>query len=80
MTIVLYIQGVSIKPFLGCKNAAGKLRKKKQATAGTKFTKPGDGLIEIPCASTIMTKPGFLTFFPPLLDKGRRKRLHNERA
>ena len=28
----------------GCVNAAGKARQKWQARAGTKFTKPGDGL------------------------------------
>ena len=43
------IQGFTIRQFPGCKNAAGKLRQKWKATAGTKFTKPGNGLVEIPC-------------------------------
>ena len=36
-------------PFPGCKNVAGKFRQKSQAIAGTKFTKPGNGLIAKPC-------------------------------
>ena len=43
------LQGILIRPFPGCQNAAGKLRQKGYATAGTKFTIPGNGLIEIPC-------------------------------
>ena len=38
------IQGISQRPFPGWENVAGKLRHKKQATAGAKFTKPGNGL------------------------------------
>ena len=46
--------GESLKRlFLGCENAAGKLSQKGSATAGTKFTKPGNGLVEIPCIYTI---------------------------
>ena len=45
------VQGSSIRRAPGCENAAGKLRQKWQATAGTKFTKPGACLILEPCIS-----------------------------
>ena len=47
-SVVLDVQGFTIRPFPGCKNAARKLRQKWYA-AGTKFTKPGNDLIEKPC-------------------------------
>ena len=43
--MVKALHGSTIRPFRGCENAAGKLRQKWQATAGPKFTKPGNGLI-----------------------------------
>ena len=44
-----YIQGWTIRTFLVCENAAGKLRQKWQATADAKFTIPENGLIVQPC-------------------------------
>ena len=44
---ILLLQGFTIRPFRGCKNAAGKLRQKREATPGTKFTKPQNGLTEM---------------------------------
>ena len=46
---LLKVQGTSKRPFPGCENASGKLRQKWEATAGTKFTKPGNDLLEVPC-------------------------------
>ena len=43
------LQGISIRPFPSCENAGGKLGQKRSVTAGKKFTKPGNDLIEIPC-------------------------------
>ena len=40
-----------LRPFPSCENAAGKLNQKWDATAGTKFTKPGNGLIVKPCTT-----------------------------
>ena len=43
------IQGSAKRWAPGCVNAAGKARQKWQATAATKFTKPGDSLLAVPC-------------------------------
>ena len=43
------LQETSERPFPGCENASGKLRQKWLATAETKFTKPGNSLLEVPC-------------------------------
>ena len=48
------IQGSSIRWAPGCENAAGTLRQKQQATAGTKLTKPWNGLIGEPCTHDAM--------------------------
>ena len=40
----------------GCMNAAGKLRQKWQATAGTKFTKPGWSLSAEPFSRSVMSQ------------------------
>ena len=47
----LSLQGSAERPRPGCVNAAGKLRQEWQATALTKFTKPGRGLSAEPCRS-----------------------------
>ena len=43
-----------MRPYPGSENATGKLRQKKSATAGTKFTNPGNGLMEIPCTFKVL--------------------------
>ena len=53
---VMKVQGISMRPFPGYENAAGKLRQKRLATAGTKFPKPGNGLIQIPCINHKVTR------------------------
>ena len=43
------IQGSAKRWSPGCENISGKLWQKWQATAATKFTKPGDRLVAEPC-------------------------------
>ena len=45
------LQGWAKLPFPGCENAAGKLRQKGKATAGTKFTNPANETLAHPCMS-----------------------------
>ena len=45
------VQGSTNRRAPGCVNAAGNLRQKWQARAGTKFTKPGARLLVEPCST-----------------------------
>ena len=47
--VPLYVQGWVNIPVPGCENFSGKFRQKWKATAGTKFTKPGNGNLAHPC-------------------------------
>ena len=49
--IGVIVQGSAQLPFPGCENVAGKLRQTWQATAGTQFSKPGNGNLAEPCNS-----------------------------
>ena len=48
--MILLLSAKRLHP--GCVNAAGNLRQKRQATAGTKFTKSGGSFLAGPCKET----------------------------
>ena len=59
-------QGSAKSHVSGCVNAAGKVRQKWQATAATKFTKPGNKTLVQPCSLLLLWR----TFLCPISGGG----------